>query len=243
MAWYSSCAECQGSGAVRCTACICGSCSGKARVACSNCQNGRRACSDCSASGRMRCAQCSGQGRVVQTLWVFKQKVLCPTCYGAASVQCPACGGRKEISCASCRGTGTTSCGACAGAGVQPTCETCGRSRKVVCSTCKGVGRFETDWSKELKTSTVKRLRFEYEKRQRQILALQIKISSLRRELDEMYSWYERDRVANPKAWYHREGSYPSGMESIPREIEQYELEVRTLEEQMDDIQTVLDSK
>ena len=75
-------------------------------------------------------------------------------------------------------------------------------------------------------------LRFEHEKRQRQVQTLRTKVAHLSRQVDQMYSDYERDRAANP-ALYREGGSYPGGLDSIPREIDRIEGEIGNLEAEM----------
>ena len=75
-------------------------------------------------------------------------------------------------------------------------------------------------------------LRFEYEKRQRQVQTLRTKAAHLSRQVDQMHSDYERNLAANP-ALYSEGGSYPGGLDSIPREIERIEGEIGNLEAEM----------
>jgi hypothetical protein len=242
MALVTRCGKCAATGVTKCVACQCQSCAGLGTVKCASCSNGKVPCGECSSTGQTSCPSCSGFGKATQQFWFFKWAVSCPTCGGAARRQCAKCAGRKVLACGVCAANGQLPCAVCGGSGLSASCPVCNGTRKTVCLECKGAGTFETDWSRQLKSSPVDRLRFEYEKRQRSIQSLQVKISRLSRELDEMYEDYEERRAANPRL-YDAAGTEPSGLNDIPREIGSYERDISQAEEEMGDIQTVLDAK
>lgn len=147
-------------------------------------------------------------------------------------------------------------CSDCSGKGANARCARCNGTRCYSCTSCTGSGRTVSEWFKSLDRLPVDRLRFEFEKRQRevasaerQIGSTQTKIARVSRELDEMYEWYERDRIERPGA-YNAAGTEPAGLHDFPREISNLECEVggfeRTIENLQDElsaIQEVIDLK
>jgi chromosome segregation ATPase len=85
-------------------------------------------------------------------------------------------------------------------------------------------------------------LRFEYEKRQREMQTLRQELSSARRELDELYDWYEEDRRSRPGA-YNAAGTEPSGLHDIPRQMDRIEAKLRDLEGELETVQLAIDVK
>ncbi|MGH9830818.1 MAG: hypothetical protein ACREDR_47030, partial [Blastocatellia bacterium] len=94
------------------------------------------------------------------------------------------------------------------------------------------------EWSRQLKSTSVDRLRFEYEKRQRSIQALQTKLARLGREREDMFDLNEEIMKSD----------YPTTdvltrAFSIGDEIRGIEKEISTAEEEMTEIQQALDTK
>lgn len=220
MAHYVKCPSCNGYGYFSCNDCQCKRCKSKGKINCSNC-----------TGGYIPCEFCDSTGQIAKKLLFFTNYEPCPECNGAKKLTCPVCKGSDLVICPECKGTGRV-----------PSCATCGGSGKIECSKCAGTGKIESAWYKSLNNLPVERLRFEYEKRQREIQQLQIKISRRSRELDDMYEEYERDRNANPYLYDHP-GAYPGGLDSIPREISQLEENIGKLEDEMEAIDEVLNTK
>ena len=89
---------------------------------------------------------------------------------------------------------------------------------------------------------TTERLKFEYERRQREIVRFEMDISRLHRDLNELHEHYERDRLARPYA-YEDAGSYPLGIDSIPKQIARLEERIHLLEHEMRGILDAFESK
>ena len=194
--------------------------SGKRQIACRRCacktckETGSTSatCSKCSG-GQFAYGACSGGGQVVVKKGFFSDKfgpyracngsgkIKCPTCLGTASVKqpCPTCSGTRRL----------------------PQCGTCGGTGNVGCATCAGKGQLISEWFKSLQAMPVERLRFEHEKREREIASVQrenhstqIEISRLSREAQEMYNWSEQERSRNPDAYKTRPSFTSNSTES-----------------------------
>lgn len=96
----------------------------------------------------------------------------------------------------------------------------------------KASGTKRTEYNNKEKRLSVDQLRFEIDKRQRQIINLQSKISRKSRDLEALYNEYERNRAANPAA-YDDWGAYPGGLDTIPKEIQQMERQIYKLENEI----------
>jgi predicted RNase H-like nuclease (RuvC/YqgF family) len=73
------------------------------------------------------------------------------------------------------------------GSGYLKKCPKCNDTRKIKCKECNGSGKVESEWYKSLRNMPVERLRFEYEKRQREIQSLEIQMDRLSREYEDAY--------------------------------------------------------
>lgn len=69
-----------------------------------------------------------------------------------------------------------------------------------------------------------------------------MQISRLSRELDEVYGWYERERALRPGA-YNAAGSYPAGLNSIPREMSGLETRIHQIHDEIEAIDRVISEK
>lgn len=233
------CPSCDGKGSFPCTDCACRGCqgSGQIKVACTVCQSGKISCQRCGATGQV----------VVKRTWFSEKYGTCSSCMGTGTLKCSQCGGKAVIS---------QTCSVCSGKGSQSSCGRCHGTRKYGCSKCVGSGRIVSDWFKSLDQLPIERLKFEYEKRQREVASaerkvgsFQTQISRISHELDEMYEWYERDCLERPGA-YNAAGTEPAGLHDFPREINRLqgeisdkEAQIRDLEDEMGAIEEVMDRK
>jgi len=159
MSLFENCSACKGQGSLPCE-CLCAACkaTGKVPVKCSWCQ-----------SGKAKCDRCASTGRLLEKKGWFSDKYrTCPLCHGTGERLCGSCGGTTLV-----QGT----CTSCSGSSRNARCPNCSGKGKVTCTSCKGAGRFEGQWVKSLDAMPVDRLRFEFEKRQREISNLQREIS------------------------------------------------------------------
>ena len=220
MSKYANCEQCNGYGYFKCVECVCPLCSETGKIKCTNCEN-----------GYISCPECKGLGKITKKFTIFSYQGLCKLCEGKAKLKCKNCSGAATVKCAKCSGIGRMS-----------ECKFCGGTSKIKCDHCHGTGKVESKWYRTLFNMTTDQLRFEYEKRQRKVQLLQMKITSRSRELDELYEWYERERARNPYA-YNGAGGYPQGLDSIPREISRLENEINDFESEMSVIEEVLNTK
>lgn len=219
MSRYANCPHCKGYGYFSCEHCTCKICHGKGKINCSNCMEGSVPCLVCNSTGQIR-----------KKGLIFSHSISCPECKGAKRLHCPACKGSHLVSCPECKGTGK-----------DASCKVCGGTQRIQCGHCKGSGKMESEFFKSLKNLPVDRLKFEYEKRQREIQQVQTKISRLSREEEDIREDYYRDKSENPGAYIH--GGYPIGLDSIPREIGQLEKRIGEIEDDMEAINQVLNTK
>lgn len=236
MALFTNCQECRGSGSVKCPDCICPSCHESGKVSCPKCEDGRVKCTTCSATGRVPCDTCDGEGQIIKKNWIFKRKISCTTCSGEGQDKCPTCEGSTTVSCPKCGGSTRIACLKCSGKGVLDVCARCSDSRQIICVDCDGEGKFETEWSQKLRNTPEDRLRFEFETRQREAQALQQKIWHEERELERMDEEYEASGRQSPPPLDSVHGTQPQLIMEIGHEL-------RRVEEEMEDIQTVMNEK
>jgi len=121
-------------------------------------------------------------------------------------------------------------------------CSTCNSTQKIQCEDCAGTGKIESKWFKSLTSLPIDRLHFEYKKRHGEVQTLKIDISRLSRELADLDNWYDRELQAKPYMAYHP-GAYPSGIDSIPREIRGIENRINELEDEMEAIDQVINAQ
>lgn len=224
MSLYETCATCKGQGSLPCDQCKCPTCKamGKMDVKCSICQ-----------SGKVKCRRCDGSGKLLEKKGFFSDKF--KTCYS--------CGGTGKTDCETCHGTTSmkSTCSSCQGTGRNARCSTCGGKAKVTCADCKGAGRFEGQWVKSLESWPVDRLRFEFEKRQREISNLHAKISNAESELRSSNESYEEAYACRQPDFdasgYNR---YNTG---LMNEIDSSADRIKGLQAEMNAIERVLDKK
>jgi hypothetical protein len=219
MALYVSCKNCNGRGSLQCNNCICKKCDSKGKISCSACSNGYISCRTCAATGQV------------------SSKILFFTVHDT----CPQCGGSKKIACKSCDRSTFIVCSSCKGAGRNSQCSKCNGTQKITCSECDGKGTFASEWLKSLPSLPVDRLRFEYEKRQREVSTINIDASRLSREINELYEWYEQDKRAHPANYDHAGSSL--GWDGLQNQINEGQRRCSELEREMSAIDEVLNQK
>lgn len=239
MSKYNKCQSCKGVGSHECKECLCPKCqaSGKVSIRCNKCDGGKIGCDRCGGARQI----------IVKKGWFSDKYGVCPLCAGVGKVACSLCHGSALLS---------TKCPECGGSGLKAACARCAGTRRYSCGECGGAGRLITEWFKSLSNLTAEALRFEHSRRQREITSeqreiasIQIELSSLRRELDDMYNEYEEDKRSNP-ARYNEAGTYPVGLDTIPREMSKLERKISgcearisSLEDDMGAIEEVLNTK
>jgi len=164
--------------------------------------------------GKVACSSCKGTGKIPKRFLFFSYIGQCPSCNGTGSIKCLECGGSGFI--------------------------------ETMCPECGGAGKSESteykSWVKSLENLSVDRLRFEYEKRQREIESLQIKIYSLTHERDDMEDEYEEWSENHPDA----EPEERPLIDAINRaydEISKSEERISQIQEEMKEIEKVIDKK
>jgi len=208
------------------------------------------------------CSACKGQRSLAG------EQVLCPTCQGLKTVRasCPRCAGNCSVKCKVCDGTGSGSwlflrrpCHTCSAKGLLPcpSCQgqgfrlgKCGECSgtgaipgpRVPCGPCGGNGQVKNPWLDEIKALSPERLRFEYERRERLISSLQERLREARRELDDLYDWYEEDRDRNPQN-YREAGTEPGGLHDIPLQMDHLEASIRDTEDELSTLLVVIEHK
>lgn len=242
MPLVTKCETCEGRGSLKCQACVCRSCEGSGALPCTKCRQSRMIdCKECSATGKTACRFCSGFGRTSQGFWVIKWSAPCSVCGGAATRQCGACAGRRTVPCDACDSLGVLPCGACSSTGVDATCTACAGSRLIRCTNCDGAGEFETEWSRQLQSRSIDWLRFEYEKRQRSIQALQTQVARLDRTLQDL--WDLQDEWNNDENATWAPPLTSGRMDQVDKELELSHKQIAEAEREMAELQRVLDSK
>jgi len=232
MSRFSPCSSCHGKGKFDCQDCLCASCgaSGQIMMRCGNCDSG----------GTVMCEPCSGSGRILIKKGLFSDK------YG----EHPLCSGSGRIRCRTCNGSGQVmaTCSACNGKRRKSTCQRCGATGTYACIACNASGLLVSEWFKSLAKLPTERLRFEYDKRQNQIIGnrqkigiIQTKIARISAEYEQMYADYEADRRARPYL-YDEAGCYPGGLDSMPREMSRLESEASGIESDIGEIESDLDA-
>lgn len=239
MGKFDRCSPCSGRSNLKCPDCVCRSCNEVGST--------DSPCTDCRA-GKMTCELCAGKGQVLVKKGLFSDKYgTCGRCRGARTVHCSTCSGKTIVK---------KMCRACSGKGRLSSCARCGGTGTNACMSCGGSGKVVSEWFKSLDNLPVDRLRFEHEKRERDIAATQreinskqVEISRYSRELDEMYNYVEQEKMRNPYA-FSEAGSYPGGLNDIPRWINNLQSEcsskqgtIHQLEEEIAAIHEVLDTK
>lgn len=220
MPHYEKCSSCNGYGYFSCEDCLCQICEGKGKISCSKCVDGYQPCYFCDSTG------------------LISKKLL----FVSYSVPCPECKGSKKIRCLYCEGTGFNVCSDCKGTGKKNSCSICHGTRKIQCSDCIGTGKIESQWFKSIKAYSVDRLNFESNRRKREIDLLYKEISHLESQLRELESWHDRELERNPWIASHP-GAYPSGLDSIPRDIRIIENKIDELKDEIDAIDQVISDK
>lgn len=229
MSKFSSCPSCHGKGKFDCQDCLCGTCgaSGQVKVTCTNC-----------TSGTLTCTACSGTGRVVvKKGWFSDEYGSHSSCSGSGRIRCSACNGSAQV---------LAPCSTCKGRRRRSTCLKCGATGAYACPACNASGRVVSEWFKSLAKMPSERLRFEYDKRQNQIIGnrqkisiIQTKITRISAEYEQMYADYDADRRARPYL-YDEAGTWPSGLDSLPREMNQLESEASGIESDISNIESEL---
>lgn len=152
------------------------------------------------------------------------------------------------ISCSVCQGSGSVSCPSCNGKGRTAQCSQCEGTQKITCRTCSGSGKVKSQWLKSLNDLPVDRLRFEHEKRQREVSNLQMQIPHIQRQIDQLQQdWndaYEEAASDGSRGIHNFDaGGYQSGQQSYFSEIGNMQARMREFEGEMEAIEQVLNSK
>jgi hypothetical protein len=226
MSVYDSCSTCNGRGGFDCTNCLCSRCGGRGvlLVECTRCE-----------SGNIVCARCEGRGDVVVKKGLFSDK------YGT----CPTCNGMRRIKCGTCKGSAQveSTCSACQGRKRNSSCTTCNGTGRTNCQTCSGSGRVPSAWSRSLSELPVERLRFEYEKRQRKLTTLQVKISGLNSEYERAVAAQEEEYQRHVRNRSLSSYDPPGTVDYLIRELMGAEGEVGSLEAELSMIDRALNGK
>lgn len=232
MVLLMNCEKCAGNGSSTCSACLCTSCAGSGQLACVECKNGQISCKECSATGQILCQSCSGVGHIVQNFWFIKWSTPCSTCEGKGRRQCSRCLGKKTVPCRKCDATGSIPCATCGKTGANSTCVICAGSHQVLCSECDGTGKVETEWSKQLKSSSLDSLWIEYNNRQRREEILTRDISIFEGYRDEDHKSLMRTSPID----YQAEQDYTRSIAEYKEKIQNCYSERKEVEKQMSDI-------
>jgi len=152
------------------------------------------------------------------------------------------------VPCSTCIGSRYVACYSCDGKGRSAHCSHCGTTQKIECRTCNASGKIESQWAKSLKDFPVDRLRFEYEKRQREVSNLQMQISHIERQVDQLQQeWnyaYEEAASSGPRGIHNFDASgYQSGQRALYDEISSLGMRRSELENEMQAIEHALNSK
>ena len=230
MSLYDVCSAGHGRGSLPCNECNCTACgaSGKVDVKCTRCESGKVTCDYCHGSGKTE--------DLLKSVYFFVKII---TRYES----CFRCGGSGRANCETCHGTSTMKgvCTRCDGSGRYANCAKCNGRRSVTCPECKGAGRFEGQWVKSLQSWPVDRLRFEIDKRQREISNLYGKVSYAEQELRSSNESYERAYACRQPDFdasgYNR---YNTG---LMNEIDSAEGRIKALQEELNAIEQVLNTK
>jgi hypothetical protein len=200
---------------------ICPTCHGFGSVICRECW-----CPDCNGKGKIVCDYCAGTGKIQKKFLFLYKEVSCHICNGSGSIKCPKCEGIGHL----------------------PHCSKCHGKGEIKCPKCGGTRKLETteykSWVKSLESLPVDRLRFEYEKRQREIESLQTKTYSLARERDnmeeELKEWEEEHKFNDYSA---DEMPCLGGINRAYSEISESEDRIRQIQEEMKEIEKVINKK
>ncbi len=223
---YDNCADCKGYGYFRCIACTCKSCEAGGMVKCIHCKNGKVPCRSCGATGFI-----DTKGLI------FTRSEVCPDCRRSKTVACSVCTASQSMTCTSCKGSGRNA-----------QCSKCSGTQKVTCHTCNGSGKVVSQWAKSLNDFPVDRLRFEHEKRQREISNLQMQISRVQRQVDQLQQdWndaYEKAASGGSRGIHNFDaGGYQSGQQAYYDEIGNMHGRISECESEMQAIEQALNSK
>lgn len=211
--------QCAGRGYFACEDCKCTRCNSTGKVKCSSCDQGKLACALCSATGEI-----SKKGLI------FTHRKKCPECRGSGRVSCDICKGSTQAVCSSCQGKGRNA-----------TCSRCNATRKIKCNECGGSGKVEGEWIKSLRDWPVDRLRFEHQKRQSEIPGLQLQLSRLQRQMDELQNeWGDAYNVAasrpggvsnfDASGYQNGERYFDEQMASINRRLSELNEEIQAID-------------
>jgi hypothetical protein len=221
MAAYDNCADCKGHGYFRCAECGCKSCQASGKANCAHCNKGRVPCRTCGATGWISTKH-----------WILTNSEICPDCRRG-----------KTVTCGVCKGSSIANCPSCKGSGRNAQCSKCGGTQKIACRTCSGSGKVVSQWVKSLNDYPVERLRFEYEKRQREVSNLQRQTEHIERKIERLQEDWNEAYEAAPNIHNFDAGGYQSGQQAYYDEIGDASARMRELESEMGAIEQVLNSK
>jgi hypothetical protein len=145
------------------------------------------------------------------------------------------CNGKGSVVCSTCKGTTKKKCHKCNGTGYIP--------QSIKCITCNGSGQVEDEkfraWINSLRGFSVDRLRDEKDRRRHKISGYRSKLGQLQSELREGWDDWETDPASSnncrhgwtPNDWGHN------------GQITELEANIESLEEEIDIVQEILDTK
>jgi hypothetical protein len=213
MAVWDPCSACSGAGALKCKDCKCHRCEASGTI--------KETCPKCSGSKKLSCDQCQGAGQLLKKKGWFSDTY--ETCWR--------CHGSKQQDCACHGGTVLVSCPACKGVKRNAQCSRCGSTGQLKCTSCGGSGKVPSEWYGSLAAMPVEKLKFEHEKRQRNIPMLETRLFGVQREHEELLDH-----------GYSNEG-YNDRARPLRSEIDRFVAEIRNLKGEMDAIEKAMESK
>lgn len=202
-------------------------------------------CSECKGSGskslQSTCTICSGK-TTIPCDNCREGAVLCTSCNGMGkqsalvffSVSCSMCKGKGSLVCSTCKGTAKKKCPKCNGTG--------NISYPTKCTVCDGSGRVEDEefraWANSLQEFSVDRLRDEKDRRQHKIRGCRSKVEQIEADQREDRDAWNTDPASSKycqHGWTVNESSYS--------QLAELEATIESLEEEIDMVQEVLDTK
>jgi hypothetical protein len=224
MSVYDACGSCKGSGSFKCNDCQCRQCNATGSV--------QATCTRCNGASKVTCTKCQGAGQLLKKKGFFSDTYeKCWMCSGSRQEHCSCQSGKVSVQCPACKGTKRNA-----------QCPRCGAKGSIRCTACEGSGKVPSEWYKSLARMPVEKLKFEYEKRQRNISTLRMKASSLTRDYEQSErecDEYQEERRAHGEMHPDLIGeNYRNRligeMGSVESQISEAEVEMSAIEKVMD---------
>ena len=213
MAVWDPCVSCSGGGSFKCKDCRCGRCEASGTI--------QETCPKCSGSKKTICDNCRGAGQLVEKKGWFSDTY--KTCWK--------CRGSKQQDCVCHSGTVSATCPVCKGVTRNAQCSECGSTGQLKCTPCGGSGKVPGEWYRSLAAMPLEKLKFEHEKRQRNIPILEARSSAVERELKDLIDSSLSSDVFNTR------------FRTLVGRRDSFDSDVDTLKEEMDAIEKVMESK